>query len=243
MFHVKHLAEQDLVDRILADACELGVELGRGHAQTMVRHLLLVEERSSRVNLTAVHNPADAVSIHVLDSLSGMPAMRGAPDGLLVDLGAGAGFPGIPLCVASGRRAVLVESIGKKADFLSEAVSMLSIDATVFRGRAEEYALERPEARVVTCRALAELPVLLELGAPLLAEGGLLIAYKGRLVQEEMDRGRRAAARVGLRPEAVIPVAVPGIHAARVLVVFRRTGVPEIELPRRSGMARKRPLA
>ncbi len=243
VFHVEQFAKELLAERLFRDAETMGVSLGEASASSMVAHLRLTLERSATLNLTAVEDPWEALGIHVLDSLSAVSPLEGSPPGRFADLGSGGGFPGIPLSLATGRHGVLIESLGKKATFLREAVSVAEADCSVVHARAEEYAINGPELAAVVCRAVAELPVLLELAAPLLKMGGRLIAFKGRLTHEEAERGRRAQEPTGMTLEELRPVIVPGIRGARVLVVVRKASAPAVQLPRRPGLAGKRPLA
>ncbi|TLM78876.1 MAG: 16S rRNA (guanine(527)-N(7))-methyltransferase RsmG [Actinobacteria bacterium] len=244
MFHVKHQTDRDEArERVLRGAEQLGVPLSEAQAETMCGHLQAVLEANERLNLTAVRTLDEGIGRHVLDSLAAVPMLESCPAGEFVDLGSGAGFPGIPLCVASGREAVLAESIRKKAAFLSEIAERLAPRITVAAVRSEELALTRPCAfAAVVARAVAPLATLVELAAPLLAADGRLIALKGPDVEGEVERSLPAAAVCGLVLYAVEQVSVPEVHGSRTLVSFLRVGDPEVKLPRRPGMAAKRPL-
>lgn len=209
----------------------------------LLRHLALVDQANARFNLTTIH-PEDAVALHLLDSLAATSWLNRAPAGGFADLGSGAGFPGIPLAVLTGREVTLVESVKKKAAFLEGAAADLRLKSTVRPVRAEELALERRGAfSAVTARALSALPSLVELAAPLLVVGGLLICLKGRPEQEEIERGDTVAAMCGMERIALESASIPGVDAARTLVVYRREGQSRTKLPRRNGMAQRQPLA
>lgn len=171
-------------------------------------------------NLTAVRDPAQMVTRHLLDSLALAPqlAALAGRTGRLADLGTGPGLPGIPLAIAlPGLQVALVESNGKKARFLREAVRVLGLaNATVVETRIEAWdAAGRFEA--ITARALATIPRILELGGHLLAPGGRLLAMKGQRPDEELA-GLPAAWRVA----SVQALAVPGADGERHLVVVER---------------------
>jgi 16S rRNA (guanine527-N7)-methyltransferase len=171
-------------------------------------------------NLTAVRDPAQMVSRHLLDSLALAPqlAALAARGGRLADLGTGPGLPGIPLAIAlPGLQVALVESNGKKARFLREAVRLLGLDnATVVEARIEAYdAPGRFDA--ITARALATIPRILELGGHLLAAGGQLLAMKGQRPDDEL-----AALPRTWRVRSLQPLAVPGADGERHLVVVER---------------------
>jgi len=212
-------------------------------AETLARHLSLVLEANAQFNLTSI-DPVDAVALHVLDSCAATSFLAAAPPGAFADIGSGAGYPGIPLSVIAGRRVALVESVGKKAAFLERVVAELRLDATVHRARAEELAQTQPGSfAAVTARALSSLPSLVELAAPLLHRDGLLICLKGDPDEAELLRGRSAAALCGMIEERVAPISIPGTGARRCVIVYRRSARPRVPLPRRPGMAQRKPLA
>lgn len=221
----------------------LGIEPSADRVAALARHLDMVDEANRAFNLTRV-DPESAVALHIVDSLLALPQLDDAPPGRFADIGSGAGFPGIPLAVLSGREVSLVESVKKKAAFLERVVAELRLKATVHPTRAEELASEAPGAySAVTARALSALPSLVELAAPLLADGGRLVALKGRPEPEELARGVRAAALCGLTEVQVAERALPGTDIVRTIVVYQRTGRPTVRLPRRPGAAQRDPLA
>jgi 16S rRNA (guanine527-N7)-methyltransferase len=194
---------------------------------------------------TTVRDPSRAVDAHVADSLTGLSVPELARAARIADLGAGAGFPGLPLAIARPSATVhLVESNGRKCEFLERAATTAGVaNAQVVRARAEEWPAGAGSQDAVTVRALAPLAVLVEYAAPLLREDGVLVAWKGRRDAEEEDAGSRAAAIVGLEPRPPLAVdAGPGAEH-RYLHVFDKAGETPPTFPRRAGMARKRPLA
>jgi 16S rRNA (guanine527-N7)-methyltransferase len=180
------------------------------------RYLELLARWNRTYNLTAIRDPGEMVTLHLLDSLSMHAYARGIAT--LADLGTGAGLPGIPLALALPELQVtLVESNGKKARFLREAVRTLELgNARVAESRAE--AVDLPgNFEAITARAMATLADILAVGGHLLAPGGRLLAMKGALPEAEV-----AALPAGWRVEAVHPLAVPGLAAERHLVVVGR---------------------
>jgi 16S rRNA (guanine527-N7)-methyltransferase len=214
-------------------------------AGPLSHYLERVLDANRRFNLTAVREFDEAIWLHVIDSLLGLRLVQAAPAGSLADLGSGAGFPGVPLLMCSGRNGVLVESVGKKASFMREATEWLRIEGRVLGCRAEEMAVGEPASQaVVTARALASLPSLVELASPLLQVGGLFIAYKGTPSEDEIERGRKASSKVGMRQTDIVRLTLHGPRPAeRALVVFEKIGPGAIPLPRRIGSAQKEPLA
>ncbi len=194
---------------------------------------------------TTVLDPAWGVEAHVADSLDGLrvPAVREARS--IADVGPGAGFPGLVLAVALPHAQVrLVESVGRKCDFIRRAVAAAQLtNVRVMHARAEDWpeGIERHD--VVTARAVAPLPVLVEYAAPLLALDGRLVAWKGLRDPAEEADGRAAAAATGL--EHVETIAVPSRPGAehRQLHVYAKVSLTPARFPRRPGMARKRPIS
>jgi 16S rRNA (guanine527-N7)-methyltransferase len=191
---------------------------------------------------------ADPVAEHLADSLSGLEvdALRGADR--IADVGAGAGFPGLPLAVAlPGARVELVESARRKAELIERLARAAGLsNARVVRARAEEWAVPGAEGReaydAVTARAVAPLAVLVEYAAPLLHGGGALVAWKGARDEAEEEGGARAAAAVGMAPREVLRVTPFAGARRRHLHVFEKVAATPPGIPRRPGAARKRPL-
>jgi 16S rRNA (guanine527-N7)-methyltransferase len=194
---------------------------------------------------TTVRDPGEAVARHVADSLSGLalPVVAGARR--IADLGSGAGWPGLALAAALPEaRVALVESQIRHCRYLEKAVEVAELDnVVVVNARAEAWPDGIGAHDLVTARALAALPVLVEYAAPLLADGGHFVAWKGVVGEAERAAGERAAGIVGL--ELVEVVAVPPFEGAtdHTLHVFCRIAPTPERFPRRPGMATKRPLA
>ncbi|MBP6798006.1 MAG: 16S rRNA (guanine(527)-N(7))-methyltransferase RsmG [Luteimonas sp.] len=187
-------------------------------AEPLLAYLALLQRWNATYNLTAIRDPRAMVTLHLLDSLAMHPHLDGIAT--LADLGTGPGLPGIPLAIARpALQVTLVESNGKKARFLREAVRTLGLgNARVAESRAE--ALDAPGAfDAITARALATLPDILAVGGHLPRPGGRLLAMKGTVPHEEI-----AALPPGWRLEAVHPLAVPGLDGERHLIVAVRDG-------------------
>jgi len=187
-------------------------------APRLLDYLALLERWNRTYNLTAIRDPREMLIKHLLDSLA---MARFVDVGRLADLGTGPGLPGIPLAIARpGLQVALVESNGKKARFLREAVRTLGLgNARVLESRAEDVA--EPEGfEWITARALDRLSGILAVGGHLLAPGGHLLAMKGQLPREEI-----AELPAGWTVTAVHPLAVPGLGAERHLVEVTRQAV------------------
>jgi 16S rRNA (guanine527-N7)-methyltransferase len=203
---------------------------------------LLREERAS---VSSVTEPARAWRVHVDDSLTGLEVPALAEARRIADIGSGAGFPGLPLAVALPDAQVdLIESIGRKCEFVKRAIAAAGVDnATVLNARSEELAIDdrRGSYDAVTARAVGRLSTLAELASPLLRDGGVLVAWKGKRNPDEEQQLERAAEQLAMRPERIIAVGFRAGSEHRHLHVLRKLGPTPEGLPRRPGMAKKRP--
>jgi 16S rRNA (guanine527-N7)-methyltransferase len=202
---------------------------------------LLAREQASLSSITDER----AWRVHVADSLTGLeiPELRKAKR--IADIGAGAGFPGLALAVALPQAQVdLIESIGRKCDFMQRAIDEAGIpNAQVINVRSEDWASKegREAYEAVTARAVGRLSTLGELAAPLLRDGGVLVAWKGKRDPDEEQQLGRAADKLAMRPERVLHVGPYAGSEHRHLHVIRKLGATPPGLPRRPGMAKKRP--
>ena len=204
---------ESLRQRLCAGVSELHLALDDAAIGRLLDYVELLQRWNAAYNLTAVRDPAEMVTRHLLDSLAILPHVGGAT---LADLGSGAGLPGIPLAIAAPEREILlVDSNGKKARFLREAVRKLGLAHT----RVAENRVENVEGtfECITARAFASLGEMLAWGGHLLAPDGRWLALKGRYPQDEL-----AALPAGFRVEEVVALRVPGLDAERHLVVLRR---------------------
>ena len=214
--------------------------------QVLLSYLRALMKMNSKLNLTRIVEPSEAVRLHIIDSLLCLPEVLAAPAGSLCDVGTGGGLPGVPLCVVSGRRGTLLDSVGKKARAVEEILRGLGLDATIsaLPERSEAHALtHRGRYAVVTARAVSSLPALVEMAAPLLSDGGVLVALKGSPSAGEVLRGSEAAMLVGLRQFSVRTLRLPGGGEIRTVIAYQRSGKAKLNLPRRPGQAHSAPLA
>ncbi len=186
-----------------------------------------------------------AWTVHVADSLTGLdvPALREARK--IADIGSGAGFPGLVLAVALPNAQLdLIESVARKCDFIRRAIDAAGIaNAHVIHARSEEIASSegREAYEAVTARAVGRLSTLAELASPLLREGGTLVAWKGKRNEEEESQLQRAAPSLAMQAVQILDVGNRAGSKHRHLHVLRKTGRTPPDLPRRPGMAKKRP--
>ena len=228
-----------------AASCErIGVALEPSTVQAIGRYLALLLDANRRTNLTAVRDAATAWERHALDSLSVLPFL-GTPH-TLIDVGTGGGLPGIPIAIARPEIEVtLLEATGKKADFCEHAARELGLDnVRVLRGRAEELGRDpahREAYDAATVRAVAALPVLLELMMPFVRPGGAALAMKGARSDEELDAATYAVRVLGGSP-ARCEARLPGIRDDATMIVVEKAGATPDTYPRRTGIPVKRPL-
>ena len=235
---MKHPSDGDRRLRALAKTWRLSEEQARALAVLLDR---LADEHAP----TTVRDPARGVDVHLADSLVALdlPAVRESR--VIADLGAGAGVPGLVLATAlPAARVVLVESVGRKGDFIEDVAERMGLtNVEVVRKRAEEWHEGRDRCDFVTARALAALPVLVEYAAPLLREGGALVAGKGEVAPAERADGEAAAATTGLGLGEIRAVTPFAGSANRTLHVYSKVMETPPRFPRRAGMAVKRPLS
>jgi 16S rRNA (guanine527-N7)-methyltransferase len=227
----------------------LGLEdLAVDNRRAIVDHLRLLLAWNATVNLTAIRDPVEAVRRHVLDSLAATRLLRDRRIDAFVDIGSGGGYPGLPLAAAvPARRALLVDSVGKKARFLATAATAVGLHGSIeaFGGRAEQLAAdERHRGRwpAVVARAVGGLGELAELGLPLLVQGGILIAWKGRDLEPEMAAAAPALARLGGGRPAVVELDPALGLDGHVLVVVTKEGPTPPDYPRDPAVRRRRPI-
>jgi 16S rRNA (guanine527-N7)-methyltransferase len=214
---------------------------GESVGQLLALHRLLVEDPLAP---TAVRDPLKAINDHLADSLVGLEVEQVRTAKSLVDLGSGAGLPGLPLAIALPDTSVaLVESASRRSAFLERAVAVSDArNARVVHTRAETWPEGLAAFDVVTARALAPLPVVVEYAAPLLAVGGTLVAWRGRRNPRDEDAALRAAAQLGLEPAEIRHVQPFPAAEHRYLHLMSKVTETPLGFPRRPGMATKRPL-
>jgi 16S rRNA (guanine527-N7)-methyltransferase len=202
---------------------------------------------NQRFNLTAIRDVKGIRIKHFLDSFSCCLAWKDAPPTRLIDVGTGAGFPGIPLKILyPSMQLTLVESIGKKAAFCRHAVDVLKLDQVdVITGRAEELGqmpAQRETYDWAVARAVAALPVLAEYLLPLVRVGGKMLAQKGLSAPIEAHNAELAIKLLGGQMHQLLPVTLPGVAEERYLVVVKKVSATPPQYPRKPGFPAKKPL-
>lgn len=236
----------DTAEHLLtATAATWGLQVDERQLDLLRRYADELERWNQHTNLTAVRDRAEIYRRHFLDSLS-LAVFWGEPPASLVDLGTGGGFPGLPLKILRPEMELtLVDSVGKKTEFLAHVVQALGLAGVRVRtARAEELGRDRAERErhdLVTARAVAELRVLVEYGLPLLRLGGRMLAPKGAGAFEEAAAATNAIGLLGGELVGVEPVSLPGLEA-RAVVVIDKVAPTGPRYPRQVGTPARKPL-
>lgn len=225
----------------------LGLRLKPAQLRALEQYEQMLIDWNSRINLTAIREPKEIRVKHFLDSLTTVLVLREMPPERLVDVGTGAGFPGIPIkIICPSMRLTLFESVGKKAEFCRQVVSALELDGVeVIQERAEaagQMAGHREGYDWAAARAVASMPVLCEYLLPLLKVGGRMLAMKGESGPAEAHAAEKAMRLLGGRLRQVVPVDLPGVAEERFLVVVDKVAATHSQYPRRVGIPSKKPL-
>ena len=228
---------------------QLGLTLAAGQICQFQIYRRELETWNRRFNLTRITGHEQVQTLHFLDSLSTLIALP--PEirtgGQVIDVGSGAGFPGIPLKIALPEiRLTLVESVGKKATFLTHLLETLNLpDVKLLHDRAETLA-HNPDFResfdAVLSRGVAPLPVLAELTLPFCKPDGIVAAHKKGNITQELDDAQNAVTTLGGRLADLHPVRLSGLQDNRVLVIVEKVSPTPARYPRRPGIPKKRPL-
>ena len=225
---------------------QLGLELTEQQFDQFLRYKQELLDWNTRINLTAINDPAEIMLKHFLDSLSLLMVYE-VSDARLLDIGAGAGFPGLPLKIVRPQwQVLLLEATGKKVTFMRHIIETLQLyDVQAVHGRAEELA-HKPEYRAafdaLTARAVASLPVLLEYAAPFCRVGGQIILPKKGDLAEELAQGKRAARQLGVVLKDSVAVRLPGLEDGRRLLVWEQVKKCPEQFPRSGSVISKKPL-
>ena len=231
---------------LLSGAEQMGVPMTEDQASQFARYHAMLVEANARMNLTRVpDDPREAADRNYLDCIApladGFPQIRSA-----VDVGSGAGFPGIPLAIMlPDARFTLIDALGKRVEFLRAVIDALGLNAEALHLRAEDAA-RRPDLRerfdLATARAVAPMNVLCEYLLPFVRIEGRALALKGPGLKAELARAEDAAALLGGALERVVPLSIPGRDWDHRAVWLRKVAPTPARYPRRAGVAEKRPL-
>lgn len=228
-------------------AKEYGLAISESQIAAFEIYYKLLMEWNEKINLTAITEPQEVAVKHMIDSLTCLDEAYFTDQCTLIDVGTGAGFPGIPLKIfRPDIKVTLLDSLNKRLNFLQAVVSRLDIDGVkLIHSRAEDAGREirlREQYHIAVSRAVARLNVLSEYCLPLVAVGGHFIAMKGAKFHEEVDEAKRAVKVLGGEIAAVKEVKLPGLDDARAVIYINKIRETPVQYPRRSGLPEKKPL-
>ena len=232
----------DMRQTLSAGLPALGLELPETTQETLCAFGEAMVKQNEVMNLTAITEPSAVAKLHLLDSLTVLRCADLAGK-TLIDVGCGAGFPGVPLAIACPEAKItLLDSLGKRMTWLREnALPGLGVEAECITARAEEFAQQRRETYdFATSRAVARLPILLELTAPYVKVGGAVLAMKGAAAKEELAECDHAIRQLGLKLEEVREFPIDGTSHA--VIVLRKVKPTPPKYPRRFAKIKQNPL-
>ena len=232
------------MEEILRDGlADLGIDAPEGAIEALQAYGQRMLKKNTVVNLTAIRDPEGVARLHLLDSAALLKAADFAGK-RVIDVGSGAGFPGVPLKILSpDMRLTTVDGVGKKVDFVRETCAALDIEAECLWGRVEEMPDLRERFDIAVCRAVAELDILAELCLPLVRAGGLFLAMKGPDCSAEAEKAAFAVRTLGGTIREIIRYSVPGTDAVHAVVVMEKRRPTPAQYPRRYAQIKKKPLA
>lgn len=237
--------DNELTKLLLEGSAAYGVALSEPQINAFLQYKDILKEWNEKMNLTAIEDDRDVILKHFIDSLSIAPYLKNDKV-KLIDVGTGAGFPGIPLKVVFDQVEItLFDSLEKRVRFLTEVVTALKLTGIrAVHGRAEDFGVKpdyREKFDVAVARAVANLPVLLEYCLPFVKTGGLFIAMKGSNT-EELTASRKALEVLGGEIEAVREITLPFSDMKRNILQVRKLRQTPTKYPRKAGKPSKEPL-
>ena len=237
----------DFLTEFRAAAEAYGLALTEAQFAQFARYNELLLDWNTRMNLTALVEPKDVAVKHMIDSLSAYDAEFFSGSPAVIDVGTGAGFPGLPLKIFAPQiNLTLMDSLAKRVTFLETVVQELGLEnVRCIHARAEEAARDkkyREQYDLAVSRAVARLPVLLEYTLPFVKTGGRLLALKGRAWEEELQDAARALKLLGGTKKSARPVKLPGLDDKRAVLIIEKTAPTPKAYPRKAGTPAKKPL-
>jgi 16S rRNA (guanine527-N7)-methyltransferase len=225
----------------------IGIELSDRQCEQFQMYYEYLVEMNKVMNLTGITEKEEVIDKHFIDSLALASKMDLTGDMEVLDLGTGAGFPGIPLKIAfPNLKITLLDSLNKRIKFLNDVIEQLELqDITAIHGRAEEYAKKgklREQFDLCVSRAVANLSSLSEYCIPYLKKGGYFVSYKSGNIEEELLNAKNAIAILGAKLERVDEFVIPETEISRSFVVIKKTKETPNKYPRKAGLPSKSPL-
>lgn len=225
----------------------LDISLSEKQLQQFLSYYEMLIEKNKVMNLTAITEKEEVIDKHFIDSISFNKAMDVTKSLKILDLGTGAGFPGIPLKIAYPNLEItLLDSLNKRIKFLDEVIEALGLEGiSTIHGRAEDYAKQvsyREQFDICVSRAVANLATLSEYCLPYVKEGGCFISYKSGSVEEELEQSKKAIFELGGKVKEVIAFTLPETDIERTFVVIEKVRKTPKKYPRKAGLPSKEPI-
>lgn len=240
------MMEKQEFENIVKEKMKLiDIEISNEQVEQFYRYMHLLIEWNEKMNLTAIVEPNEIILKHFIDSVTIAKYIKDKKT--LIDVGTGAGFPGIPLKIVNPKiNMTLLDSLNKRIMFLKELIEQLGLEnINVFHGRAEEFAQNkehREKYEVVTSRAVANLSTLSEYMIPFAKENGIIISMKGSEVQQELDEAKNAIKILGGKVEKVDSFSLLDTEIKRNNVIIKKERLTPRKYPRKAGIPAKEPL-
>lgn len=233
----------DLARELIGYCSQLDLDLDLSDAELCVRHLLMVNQVNQYMNLTRISDIHEALVLHVVDSLSLRRDLPIEPERFL-DMGTGAGFPGIPFAIYTGCEGVLLDSVGKKVNAVDAFIAELELDTVAaVHDRCESYASKHAsEFDIVFARAVGQMNLIVEYATPFIEEDGYLVMAKANPSDEERRIADKTAELCGLELVGVDEFDLPCDLGHRTVFLYQKVSKPRVKLPRAVGLAKKQPL-
>lgn len=237
----------NFVDELKVAATEYGLNLTEDQISAFNKYYELLYEWNKKINLTAITEPKDVAIKHMVDSLSCFKADLFKENTSLIDVGTGAGFPGLPLKIfCPSLKLTLLDSLNKRVKFLQLVVDELGLkDVEVIHARSEEAARNkkyREKFDLATARAVARLPIICEYCLPFVKNGGTFIALKGRQYEEETTQAQKAIKVLGGEIADIMPVKLPEIDDKRAVIYIKKVKSTPKTYPRKAGTPERNPI-
>ena len=239
------MQEEDFKKEIKERAVQFGVDLSEKQQEAFYQYMQLLIEWNQKMNLTAITEPEEILTKHFIDSISIIPYIQEEKN--ILDIGTGAGFPGIPLKIVLPQNSfILLDSLNKRINFLKEVIRSLQLEnIEAIHGRSEEFCKlkqKRENYDIVTSRAVAKLNVLLEYMLPFVKIGGKCICMKSSAIDEELDESQKAIGILGGRIEKVDAILLENTNIERKIVIIEKIKSTPEKYPRKAGTPVKEPI-
>lgn len=236
---------QDFICEIKEKSRALNIEITEEQAMQFYNYMELLLEWNEKMNLTAITEPKEVILKHFIDSMTILPYIEEAES--ILDIGTGAGFPGIPLkIIEDNKKFVLLDSLNKRINFLQNVITNLNLNnIEAIHDRAEDFIKEenqRESYDIVTSRAVARLNVLLEYMLPFVKIGGKCICMKSSEIEEEIDEAKRAIEILGGEIEKIDIINLPDSDIKRKIIIIKKITHTPTKYPRKAGIPTKEPI-